>query len=114
MAGRIHALLYDGPFSRLVDHEGVQVKLKAIGDGVIVYASRESAGASEFITVQSGPGGECSEFVGGSDGVSATPTAYREAELGEPRIESALQGPHHGRGDAGGVPVHTRSEEHTS
>src|ERR1039458_8177165 len=63
----------------------------------------ENARSSSGVAMRSG---ERSEFVGRSDGVSATPTAYREAELGEPRIESALQGPHHGRGDAGGVPVH--------
>jgi hypothetical protein len=58
MAGRIHTLLYDGPFPRLVDHEGVQVKLKAISDGVIVYASREATGSGEFITVQPSATGE--------------------------------------------------------
>jgi hypothetical protein len=36
----------------------VQVKLEAIGNGIIVHTSRESTGSGEFITVQPSATGE--------------------------------------------------------
>src|SRR6185312_6322393 len=102
----VHALLDNGPLAGLVDDEGVQVELESVGDGVVVDTGGEAAGAGEVVAVEACARREGAEFVGGAGGVASPSAADGEAEVGEVRVESALEGSHDGGGDAGGVPVH--------
>ena len=102
----VHALLDDGPLAGFVNDEGVKVELKAIGDGVVIDASGEAAGAGELIAVKAGEAGERDELVGGAAGVAAAASADGEAEFGEAGVQATFQGSEDGGGNAGGVPVH--------
>lgn len=42
VAGGVHLLLHDEPLPGFVNHEGMQVELKAVGNGVVVHASGQS------------------------------------------------------------------------
>jgi len=64
VVGRVHPLLHDGPFPGFVNHEGVQVKLKTVSNGVVIDASGEPAGAGQFIAIQPDPAGEFSQLSG--------------------------------------------------
>jgi len=102
----VHALLHDCPLTGFVDDERVEVELKAIGDGVVVDAGGEAAGAGEILAVEAGTGGELNQLVGRAAGVAAAASADGEAQLREAGIEAALECAKDGRGDAGGVPIH--------
>lgn len=84
----------------------MQVELKAVGNGVVVHARGEPAGAGQFIAIQPGSAGEFTEFIGRSLRVPAASAADGKAQLGETRIEPALERSHNGGGDAGRVPIH--------
>jgi hypothetical protein len=47
----IHALLHNRPFSRCAYDETMEIKLKAIHDGVVINAGCQSAEASQFIAI---------------------------------------------------------------
>ena len=47
----VHALLNDGPFTGLINDEGMQVELEAIGDGVVVDPGGETAGTGKVVAV---------------------------------------------------------------
>jgi len=47
----IHALLHNRPFSRCAYDETMEIKLKAIYDGVVINAGCQSAEASQFIAI---------------------------------------------------------------
>src|ERR1039457_5291160 len=96
VVGRIHPLLYDGPLTGFVNHEGMQVELKAIGNGVVVHARGEPAGAGQFIAIQPSSTGEFTQLVGRSLRVPATTAANGKAQLGKARIETALERSHDG------------------
>ena len=51
-AGFVHALLHDGPLAVGADDESVQVDLEAVGDGVVVDARGEPAGADQLVAVE--------------------------------------------------------------
>ena len=50
--------------------------------------------------------GDLAEFVGSVARMAAAASADVDPKLVRARIESALQGAKHGRGDAGGMPIH--------
>ncbi len=62
-AGRIHALLHDGPVAICGDDERVEVDLEAVGDGVVIDARREAAGPHEGVPVDADPVGDDTEFL---------------------------------------------------
>jgi hypothetical protein len=59
-ARRVHALLYDRPFSRSGDDEAMKVELKAIRDRIVVYTCGQTASSGERIAIHSGALGKCS------------------------------------------------------
>ena len=104
--GVVHALLHDGPFAGVGEDEIVEVELESVGDGVVVDLGGEATGASEFVAIESGAGGDVAEFVGSATRVATTSAANVKAEFVGARIESAFERAHDAGGDAGGVPVH--------
>ena len=102
----VHALLHHGPLARRIHHERMQVDLEPIGDGVVVHLRREPAGADQRFPIQAPALGYHAQFLGRVARVPAAPAADIEPQLVRARVEPALQRPHHGGGDAGGVPVH--------
>lgn len=106
MAGLIHALLYHGPLAGLVNDKRMQVELKSIGDGVVVYASGEAADAGEGVSVKTGNACEGAEFVGSALRMAAAASADGKAEVGETGIQSVFECSHDRRCYAGRMPVH--------
>src|SRR5258708_31127148 len=53
-AGAIHSLLNNSPFAIGSYDQAVKVKLKPIGDGIIVDTRRETTGAYQAISVETG------------------------------------------------------------
>ena len=102
----VHPLLNDGPLAVGGDDEGVQVNLKAVGDGVVVDAGGESAGAHERVTVEADTVGNGAELRRCIAGVPAAAAAHIDAQLRGPRVQALLERPHHRGGDPGGMPVH--------
>lgn len=102
----VHALLNDGPFPALGENESMQVNLEAVGDGVVVDTSGETAGAYEFRAIETGAVGVKQQLVRSSARLFAAATANIDAEFVSARIQPAFERGHDGRGDAGGVPVH--------
>ena len=84
----------------------MQVKLEAIGDGIVIDTGGETAGSSKVVTVQTGAAGEVKEFVGRALRVFAASSANGDSQLGESRVKPPLQCAHHRGGDTGGMPVH--------
>ena len=89
-----------------VTHEAVQVDLEAVGDGVVVDARREPAGAHQRVAVEADAIGDRAQLVRRVARLLAAPAADVDAELVRPRVQAALQRAHHRRRDARRVPVH--------
>ena len=105
----VHALLNNGPVSRISHDEGVQIELKSVSDGVVINFCREAAGPNQRIAIESFSIGECNEFAGRFAGLFAAPAANVNAEFVGARIQATFQRAKYGRGDAGGVPVHAHN-----
>ncbi len=86
----VHPLLHHGPIACRGDDEGVQVDLESIGDGVIVHARREPAGADQFLTIQAVAVRHRAELIGSAPGMTPASAANIEAQLTRARIDAAL------------------------
>jgi hypothetical protein len=105
-AGIIHALLHDRPLAAAAHDECVQIKLTTVGNGVVIDARGEAAGAHQRVAIEVGFVGEGAEFVWGSPRLPSASPADMDSEFVRAGIDSALQSAQHRGGDAGGVPVH--------
>src|SRR6266702_1138289 len=85
----------------------MKIELKSVGNRVVVDASRQTAGACKFVTIETGADREFAQLIRSANGVAAAPSADRKAQLRESRIEAALQRSHHRRRNARRMPVHT-------
>ena len=102
----VHALLDDGPLAVFREDEAVQVNLKAVGDGVVVDARGQAAGADQRIAVEARRLRDRPQLVGRVARVTAAAAADVDAELVRARVQPALRGAQHRRRDAGRMPVH--------
>ena len=59
----VHALLHDRPLAVGGHHERVQVDLEAVGDGVVVDARGQAAGADQRVAVEAGATGDVAQLV---------------------------------------------------
>src|SRR5512146_3237391 len=102
----VHSLLHDGPLAVASEYEGMDIKLKAVGDGVVVDAGGEAAGPDKRVAVSAGHRRDAAEVVGGSAGLCATAAADIDSEFVASIGKASLQCAHHRGGYAGRVPVH--------
>ena len=84
----------------------VQVNLEAVGDGVVVDAGGQPARLDQRVAVEPRAIGQRSKLARCLARLTSAAAADVNAQLGRPRIESALERAHDGRGDSGGMPVH--------
>src|SRR5262245_60093549 len=85
----------------------VQVNLEAVGDGVVVDAGGQPACLDQRVAVEPGAIGQRAKLVGCLARLTSAAAADVNAQLAGPRIESTLERADDGRGDSGGMPVHT-------
>src|SRR5262249_59049242 len=86
----VHSLLHDRPLTIRRQNERVKIKLKAVGDRIVVDAGREAARSDERITIEAFPVGECTQFIGRSARVSAAAAAEVDTELIGAGVESSF------------------------
>ena len=94
-------------FSLFLNNKGMQIKLKTIGDSVVINTRSKSTGACERLTIETGLRGERTQLIGRTNRMSTASSADHHTKLRETRIEAALQRTQHRRSDTGGMPVHT-------
>src|SRR3954468_16420730 len=87
--GIVHALLHHRPLAAAAHDEGVQIKLEAVGNGVVVDASGEAAGAHQRVAIEAGFVSEGAEFVWGSARVLSASAADMDSEFVRAGIDSA-------------------------
>ena len=104
--GVVHPLLDDGPVAGGSDDEGMQVKLEAIADGVVVDFGGEATAADEFVSGNSGAVRDGAQFIRRAARLFAAAPAEINAEFVRARVESAFEGTEDGGRNAGGMPVH--------
>src|SRR5947207_1903694 len=99
-AAIVQALLYNCPLAVCRDYETVQVNLKAVSDRVVVDARGQTADAHQRFAVETTLVAYLSQFVWCVARKAAATPANVDTEFVRARGETALERPHHGRGDA--------------
>lgn len=103
---RVHPLLHNGPLAVSGDDEGMQVKLKTVGHGIVVHAGGKAAGSRKRVSIESRFQAEAAKLIGSAYRVPSAPAAHHQPEFVEPWVEPALQRTHDRGRNAGRVPVH--------
>ena len=84
----VHSLLHDRPLAVGRQDERVQIDLEAVGDGVVVDARGQSAGADQRIAVEAGAMRDVAQLVRRLARLPPAAAADVDAELVRPWIES--------------------------
>ncbi len=102
----VHALLHHDPFAGGGHNEIVQVKLKAIGDRIVIDPRGKATGADQRLAFYSTGVGESEKFFRRLARVLSAAAANDDAQFMRLWIQPALQRAEHRSGDAGGMPIH--------
>jgi len=105
-AGGVHPLLDYSPSTISVNHKGVQIKLEAVGDGVVVNPRGQATDAGELVAIEASTRSDCAQLVRRLNGVTAAPAAHCKAKFPGPRVEAALKRTHNRGGNARRMPIH--------
>src|SRR6185369_14869829 len=87
----VHSLLHDGPFAISRQDERVQVKLKSVGDGIVINSRRQSTCSDEALAVGPDPACDSPQLVRCLTRLLASSAADINAQLFGTRFEAPLQ-----------------------
>ena len=71
----------NGPLAFIGQNESVKINLEAVGNGVVVDARRQPAGANEFFAVESPPLRDRAQLIGRIPGMLSAAAANIDAEF---------------------------------
>src|SRR6266404_3865798 len=85
----------------------MKVNLKSVGDRIVVYPRRKTAGADQVLAIEAATLCDHSQLLRCISREPPAAAADVDAQLVGSRCKAALQSAHHGRCDTRGVPVHS-------